>query len=159
MPVNTEYLSNDTTGFSNISTYGNTGISTSTIHARSLVSSSRISSSASIIGNAIWASSLSMGGANFPAQGISTSSFLVVAQVVQGSASSFTVCATVTSVKKGDILCISPLGGAGVSSISSGLVYHSHCTQDGQFEFRYSNVSTLVQNQSAQSFNLAMIRL
>jgi hypothetical protein len=89
---------------------------------------------------------------------VSSSSFLVVAQVVQGSASSFTV-ATHAGVRKGDILVPNPLGGAGVSSISSGLVWTSHCTQDGQFEFRYSNVSTLVQNQSAQSFNLAIIRL
>lgn len=90
---------------------------------------------------------------------ISATSFNVVAQVVQGSASSFTVCATVAEVKKGDILIPNPFGGAGVSSISSGLVWTSHCTQDGQFEFRYSNVSTLAQNQSAQTFNLAIIRL
>lgn len=106
----------------------------------------------------VWASSISQRGMQFVG-GLSVTSFNVVAQVVQGSASSFTVCATVTSVKKGDILNISPFGGAGVSSISSGLVPWSHCTQDGQFEFRYSNVSTLVQNQSAQTFNLAIIRL
>lgn len=105
----------------------------------------------------LYVSSLSMGG-GIPFS-ISVATFNVVAQVVQGSASTFTVCATVPAVRKGDILCISPLGGAGVSSVSSGLVYHSHCTQNGQFEFRYSNVSTLVQNQSAQVYNLAMIRL
>lgn len=119
---------------------------------------SRISSGVSIVGNAGWFSTLSLGGANLPTQ-ISASSFNVVAHVVQGSASSFTVCATVTTVKKGDILVANPFGGAGVSSISSGLVWTSHSTQDGQFEFRYSNVSTLVQNQSAQTFNLAIIRL
>lgn len=136
MPSNTTYLSADTTNFSNISLYGG-----------------------ELLASRVVASTISVGGADLPAGGISTSAFLVVAQVVQGSASSFTVCGTVTSVKKGDIMVISPLGGAGVSSISSGLVYHSHCTQDGQFEFRYSNVSTLAQNQSAQTFNLAMIRL
>jgi hypothetical protein len=125
------YISNDTTVYSNVSLTGN-------------LNASRVA-----------ASSYSMGGTPFS---LSVASFNVVAQVVQGSASTFTVCATVTGVKKGDILNISPLGGAGVSSISSGLVYHSHCTQDGQFEFRYSNVSTLAQNQSAQVFNLAIIR-
>jgi hypothetical protein len=145
--ANTDYLSGDTTVFSNISLNGD---------GRMAVS--RLSSTATIAANAVWASSVSIGGANLPAS-ISATSFLVVAQVVQGSASSFTVCATVTSVQKGDILVANPFGGAGVSSISSGLVWTSHATQNGQFEFRYSNVSTLVQNQSAQSFNLAIIRL
>jgi hypothetical protein len=104
------------------------------------------------------AATITMAGSAFPAR-FSATSFNVVAQVVQGSASSFTVCATVTDVAKGDILIANPFGGAGVSSISSGLVWTSHCTQAGQFEFRYSNVSTLVQNQSAQTFNLAIIRL
>lgn len=102
-------------------------------------------------------SSISMAGGK--ALSISAATFSVVAQVVQGSASSFTVVGTVPSVQKGDILILSPNGGAGVSSVSSGLIPHSHCTQDGQFEFRYSNVSTLVQNQTAQVYNLAMIRL
>jgi hypothetical protein len=144
--ANTDYLSGDTTVLSNVS-----------LNGEARIAASRVSSTATIIGNAIWASSLSLGGSNFPVS-ISATSFLVVAQVVQGSASTFTVGVSAL-VKKGDILCISPFGGAGVSSISSGLVYHSHSTQDGQFEFRYSNVSTLVQNQSAQSFNLAIIRL
>ena len=143
--ANTDYLSGDTTVFSNVSLNGEARLATS-----------RISSSGSVLANTVWASSLSMGGANFPVS-ISVTSFLVVAQVVQGSASTFTVGVS-SLVKKGDILCISPFGGAGVSSISSGLVYHSHSTQDGQFEFRYSNVSTLAQNQSAQTFNMAIIR-
>lgn len=123
------------------------------------LAASRVSSSGTVIAPAIWASQVSFAGAPLPSAQISTTSFLVVAQVVQGSASTFTVCTTVGTVKKGDILIPNPLGGAGVSSISSGLVWTSHATQDGQFEFRYSNVSTLVQNQSAQSFNLAIIRL
>lgn len=141
------YLSDDTTNLSSISLYGAGGLRTS-----------RVSSTGSALINELWASTISQRGLSY-AGGMSLTSFLVVAQVVQGSASSFTVCATVTSVKKGDILLPNPLGGAGVSSISSGLVWTSHCTQDGQFEFRYSNVSTLVQNQSAQTFNLAIIRL
>ena len=140
------YLSADTTVFSNISL------------SDSQLAASRISSGGTIIGNAGWFSTLSLGGANLPLQ-ISSTSFLVAIQLVQGSASSFTVVGTVTTVKKGDILVPCLQGGAGVSSLSSGLVYHSHCTQDGQFEFRYSNVSTLVQNQSAQSYNLAIIRV
>lgn len=104
------------------------------------------------------ASAISFAGAVLPSAQWSTTSFNVVAQVVQGSASSFTV-AVDAAVKKGDILIPNPFGGAGVSSISSGLVWTSHATQDGQFEFRYSNVSTLVQNQSAQTFALARIRL
>lgn len=119
---------------------------------------SNLSSNASALVNELWASSISQRGLQFTG-GMSLTSFNVVAQVVQGSASSFTVCATVTGIKKGDILIPNPFGGAGVSSISSGLVWTSHATQDGQFEFRYSNVSTLVQNQSAQTFNLAIIRL
>src|SRR5688572_28732493 len=79
---------------------------------------SRVSSSQTIQGNAIWASTFSAGGANFPAR-ISATSFLVAIQLVNGSSSSFTVCATVTEVKKGDVLIPNPFGGAGVSSISS----------------------------------------
>lgn len=138
-------ISDQTTNLSNLSVDGN-------------IQASRLSSGQTAIVNALWASSISQGGQAFTG-GISLTSFNVVAQVVQGSASSFTVCATVTQVKKGDILIPNPFGGAGVSSISSGLVWTSHATQDGQFEFRYSNVSTLVQNQSAQTFNLAIIRL
>ncbi len=41
---------------------------------------------------------------------------------------------------------------AAVSSISSGLIPHSHATKAGQFEFRLSNVSTLVQNQSQKTW-------
>lgn len=141
------YLSDDTTNLSNLSLYGAGGLRTS-----------RISSTGSTLINELWASSISQGGQQFTG-GISLTSFNVVAQVVQGSASSFTVCATLPQVRKGDILIPNPFGGAGVSSISSGLVWTSHATQNGQFEFRYSNVSTLVQNQSAQTFNLAIIRL
>lgn len=144
---NTIYLSDQTTNFSNISLNGDNSAQ---------LAASRVSSSGSILANAGWFSSLSLGGANLPLQ-ISTTSFIVQIQLVQGSASSFTI-ATLATVKKGDILIPCLQGGAGVSSLSSGLVYTSHCTQDGQFEFRYSNVSTLVQNQSAQTFNLAIIR-
>ncbi len=153
-------ISDQTTGLSNLALTGNLQIAgqISSNTSTNVLAYSKISSDGSILGNAVWASSFSEGGAAFPAR-FSATSFLVVAQVVQGSASTFTICTTVTDVKKGDILLPNPLGGAGVSSISSGLVWTSHATQDGQFEFRYSNVSTLVQNQSAQTFNLAIIRL
>ena len=73
---------------------------------------------------------------------ISSTSSSVGVWVVQGSASSFTVV-TWSAVRRGDVIITSPNGGAGASSVSSGLVPWSHCTQDGQIEFRLSNVSTL----------------
>lgn len=139
-------ISDQTTGLSNLSVDGQ-------------LRTSRFSSAGSTLVNELWASTISANGAQLPSAQWSTTSFNVAIQQVQGSASSFTVCATVATVKKGDILIPNPFGGAGVSSISSGLVWTSHATQDGQFEFRYSNVSTLVQNQSAQTFNLAILRL
>src|SRR5437588_8700526 len=81
----------------------------------------------------------------------STSSAMA-AFVVQGSASSFTVV-TWADALQGDVILVSPAGGAGVSSVSSGLIPWSHCTVSGQVEFRLSNVSTLVQNQTAQTSN------
>jgi len=73
------------------------------------------------------------------------------AMVVQGSASSFSLFVW-PAARRGDFIDIVPVGG-GVSSLSSGLVLHSHCTQAGQVEVRWSNVSTLVQNQSAQTLH------
>ena len=78
---------------------------------------------------------------------------VVPAMVVQGSASSFTVFVW-PAVRVGDAIVPTLMGNAGVSSLSSGLVMHSHCTQAGQCELRYSNVSTLVQNQSAQTWGI-----
>jgi hypothetical protein len=88
---------------------------------------------------------------------ISSFSSSVGVWVVQGSASSFTVV-TWPAVRKGDVILTSPNGGAGASSISSGLIPWSHCTQDGQVELRLSNVSTLALNQTAQVFNFVAIR-
>jgi hypothetical protein len=88
---------------------------------------------------------------------ISSTSSSVGVWVVQGSASSFTVI-TWAAVRKGDVVLTSPNGGAGVSSISSGLIPWSHCTQDGQIELRLSNVSTLALSQTAQVFNFVAIR-
>ena len=87
----------------------------------------------------------------------STSS-AIAAFVVQGSASSFTVV-TWADALQGDIILVSPSGGAGVSSVSSGLIPWSHCTLSGQVEFRLSNVSTLVQNQTAQTWNFVRFSL
>lgn len=87
----------------------------------------------------------------------STSSAMA-AFVVQGSASSFTIVTWADAVR-GDIILVSPAGGAAISSISSGLVPWSHCTLSGQVEFRLSNVSTLVQNQTAQTWNFARISI
>ena len=78
---------------------------------------------------------------------------VVPAHVVQGSASSLTVFVW-PAVRVGDLIFPTLMGNAGVSSLSSGLVMHSHCTVAGQCELRYSNVSTLVQNQSAQTWGL-----
>lgn len=112
-------------------------------------SGSNLSSGGTLQGNAIWASSISVGGFTQPT--ISSTSSLVAAFVVQGSASSFTVV-TWAAAKVGDVISVGVFGGAAASSISSGLVPHSHVTQAGQIEFRLSNASTLVQNQSSQSW-------
>jgi hypothetical protein len=98
--------------------------------------------------------SASNGGTNIPA--ISSTSSLVAPFVVQGSASSFTIIAW-AAAKAYDIILVTPGTTATVSSISSGLVPHSHCTQDGQIEFRLSNVSTLAQNQSTRTWYFTRI--
>lgn len=85
---------------------------------------------------------------------ISARTCTLVAHVVQGSASSFTVLVW-PAAKPLDGFITVPQTGA-VSSLSSGLVLHSHCTQAGQIEIRLSNVSTLAQNQSA--ITLALYR-
>jgi len=81
---------------------------------------------------------------------ISFTTCVVPAMVVQGSASTFTVFVW-PAVKAGDFIMVTPDSNPGVSSVSSGIVMHSHATKDGQCELRYSNVSSLVQNQSAQT--------
>ena len=116
---------------------------------------STFSSIGSILGGTVWSNSgISVGsssntGSLIPA--ISSLSSLVGAFVVAGSASSFTGIAW-PAAKVGDIILTAPFIGAGASSVSSGLVPWSHVTVAGQIEFRLSNVSTLVQNQSSQSW-------
>ena len=71
--------------------------------------------------------------------------------VVQGSASSFTILVW-PAARLGDgfiTTCYDRV--AGVSSLSSGIILHSHCTQNGQIEVRLSNVSTLAATMSAKS--------
>ncbi len=91
------------------------------------------------------------GQTNLSGLGLSSISSQVAAFVVQGSASSFTIV-TWADVQPGDQILTTLFAGAAVSSISSGLVAHSHCTQAGQIEFRLSNVSTLALNQSAKTW-------
>lgn len=147
------YLSTDTTVLSNLSLTGD--LKASSLSA-SIGTTSRLSSNVSILGNAIWASSFSAGGGQIV--GFSTLSVKIPAQVVQGSASSFTV-GVWAGLQLGDVIITSVAAGDGTaSSLSSGLVAHSHATANGRYEFRYSNVSTLVQEQSAKSFNLVAIR-
>lgn len=162
-------LSGGTTNLSNLSVGGTdansaafgtiwagSAISAPSVNVGSILTASRVSSSATIQGNAIWASSFSVGGGQIV--GFSTLSVLIPAQVVQGSASSFTV-GVWSGLQLGDVIITSVAAGDGTaSSLSSGLVPHSHVTATGRYEFRYSNVSTLVQNQSAKSFNLVAIR-
>lgn len=88
-----------------------------------------------------------------PLYAFSFTTVVVPAQVVQGSASSFTVFVW-PAVRAGDAINVAPMANGGVSSISSGLVIHSHATMNGQCEIRYSNVSTLAQSQSAQTLGL-----
>lgn len=122
----------------------------------SQVSASRITSNVSLLGNAGWFSSLSLGGGQII--GFSTLSVKIPIQVVQPSASSFTV-GVWSGLQLGDVIITTVAADDGTaSSLSSGLVYHSHVTASGRYEFRYSNVSTLAQTQSAKSFNLVAIR-
>lgn len=105
----------------------------------------------------LWATSgLSVGGGTLIPQ-ISSMSSLVGAFVVQGSSSSFTGIAW-SAAGIGDIILVGVVKSTAASSISSGLVAHSHVTVAGQIEFRLSNVSTLVQNQSAQTWVFTRIR-
>lgn len=85
-----------------------------------------------------------------PPSSISTK---VGAFVVQGSASSFTLVLW-NEVQPGDQIAVAIFPDATASSLSSGLVLHSHCTVAGQVEMRLSNVSTLVQNQSSKTYYL-----
>jgi hypothetical protein len=71
--------------------------------------------------------------------------------VVQGSSSSFTIV-TWAAARPGDQIQVTIQPDAAVSSLSSGLILHSHCTQQGQVELRVSNCSTLVQNQSSKTY-------
>src|SRR3990167_7432664 len=110
MPVNTPYLSGGTTVFSNISLND------------SQLLTSRVSSTDSVLANAIWGSTVSIGGFNLPT--ISSISSLIAAFVVQGSASSFTVV-TFAGAAVGDIILTGVYGNTALSSISSGLIPHS----------------------------------
>lgn len=122
----------------------------------SIASLSYVSSSRSVIAAGLWGSGLSVGNATaggtlIPA--ISSISSKVGAFVVQGSSSSFTII-TWAAAQPGDLIFVTPVLVTGqVSSMSSGLVAHSHCTIAGKVEFRLSNCSTLVQNQSVSSWN------
>jgi hypothetical protein len=109
-------------------------------------------SAATIIASAI---SVGIGGTMIPV--ISSMSSKVGAFIVAGSSSSFTGIAW-PNVAIGDIIVVGVIQSAAVSSISSGLVPHSHVTVANQIEFRLSNVSTLVQNQSAQTWVFTRIR-
>ena len=109
-------------------------------------------STADIVLNNLYGS----GGSSDPGLTISSTSSLVAPFVVQGSASSFTIIVW-PAARAGDQVFVTPGPTATVSSISSGLVAHSHCTQNGQVEFRLSNVSTLVQNQSTRTWYFTRI--
>lgn len=108
----------------------------------------------------VWAGSgISVGtssntGSLIPA--ISSLSSLVGAFVVQGSASSFTIIQW-PAAQPGDQVLVTVQNSAAVSSLSSGLILHSHCTTAGKVEFRVSNVSTLVQNQSSRTYYFTRI--
>lgn len=159
MPV-PGYISDQTTVLSNLSLTGQimaTGatINGSSFGSQSILTVSRLSSSVSIVGNAIWASSFSQGGVNLPV--ISSTSSLVGAFNVNGSSSSFTLIIW-SAVQPGDQIITTVQNSAAVSSLSSGLVLHSHCTVAGQFEFRVSNVSTLLQPQSSRTYLFTLIR-
>jgi hypothetical protein len=120
----------------------------------SICSNSYTSSSRSVMGVGLWGSGLSIGNATAGGTLItafSSHSSRVAAFVVNGSSSSFTRIAW-TGVQPGDIIITGILPDAAQSSLSSGLVLHSHCTVANFIEMRLSNVSTLVQNQSIKTY-------
>ena len=111
----------------------------------------------SVRNQAVWASGLSVGGTGSLIPAISSTSSLIGAFVVQGSASSFTVI-TWAAARANDQILVTPTSlNAAVSSLSSGIVAHSHCTQNGQIELRLSNVSTLAQNVSSKTWYFTRI--
>lgn len=159
MPIG--YISDQTTCLSNLSLTGRLSVQSSQGAAISTLSASNISvSNLTVTGNVstagtISASTLSTGG--FAVLPTFSTASLIAAFVVQPSASSFTVV-TWAAVAPGDAIQVFPLPGGAVSSLSSGLVAHSHCTQAGQVEMRLSNVSTLAQNQSTRTWVFVAMR-
>lgn len=134
-------------------------ISCSGLTVSSIATTSRLSVILLSKNSEIWTSGISIGNATAGGSlilAISSTSSKVAAFVVNGSSSSFTRVVW-AAAQVGDIILTTVLGDAAVSSISSGLVPHSHCTQAGQIEFRLSNVSTLVQNQSSKTWNFVRI--
>ena len=116
-----------------------------------------ISASSLSVANGLAAASISIGTQGTAIPTISSTSSLVAAFVVQGSASSFTWI-TWTAVRPGDQILTTIFPNAAASSLSSGLIAHSHCTAAGRFEMRLSNCSTLAQNQSSKSYYFTLIR-
>ena len=93
-----------------------------------------------------------------PVYAMSFTTCVMPIMTVQGSASSFTVFVW-PAARIGDFIQVCPDNNPGQSSLSSGLVLHSHCTLAGQVELRLSNVSTLVQIQSAQTLRWLRIAM
>ena len=178
MPANTDYLDAGYTVFSNISLNGSAASlaagtisasfisasnfsSTGSVTATGVIRGSAVSSTGTVKSNTVWASRLSIGGSSSAYTGTEMLAFsyistLGVAMVVQGSASSETIFVW-PAVRPGDWIGVTVGTGPGISSLSSGLVYHSHCTVAGQCNLRISNVSTLVQNQTAQTLSFYRI--
>lgn len=123
---------------------------------RSGASTMALSYGTLLVNGPMWSSGISVGGGTLIPQ-ISSMSSLVGAFIIQGSSSSFTGIAW-TAAGIGDIVLCAPFQSGAASSVSSGLVPHSLVTVAGQIEFRLSNVSTLVQNQSAQTWVFTRIR-
>ena len=88
-----------------------------------------------------------------PLRAFSAVSCAMPAMAVNGSASTFTILVW-PAARQGDGVITTVGTGVGISSLSSGIVIHSHCTVAGQVEIRLSNVSTLIQQQSAQTLFL-----
>ena len=135
--------------------------STGTIISDGVIRGSAFSSAGTTKSADVWTSRLSVGGSSSAYTGTQMLAFsyistLGVAMVVQGSASSETIFVW-PAVRPGDWIGVTVGTGVGISSLSSGLVYHSHCTVAGQCNVRISNVSTLVQNQTAQTLSFYRI--
>jgi hypothetical protein len=126
-----------------------------------IIAASAFTSAGTVKSADVWTSRLSVGGSSSAYTGTAMLAFSYIStlgtiMLVNGSSSSETIFVW-PAVRPGDWIGVTVGTGVGISSLSSGLVYHSHCTVAGQCEVRISNASTLIQNQTAQTLSFYRI--